>query len=1622
MPVRTDLSTDREPVEVLAEDFVDRHRAGERPTIQEYVEAHPELQDEIEVIFPAVLTLHQIDPRKSDLDSGIASEAGRVVDAEDLEHTQIGEFRILREIGRGGMGVVYEAEQPSLNRRIALKLLPERISATGSRKARFAREARAVARLHHTNIVPVYNVGADGDLLYYTMQYIRGDSLDNVIAVLRENGSTADNVSGSDPKTPTAAQSAGGASVPKSADAADIANSICGPYQAEASGSANVRPTSKSQAQRDTAILGKTDTRPLSGAAMKRDIKDFFLNAARIGAQAADAVEYAHMQGILHRDIKPGNLLLDEKGRVWLTDFGLARLEEEASLTETGDIIGTLRYMAPEVFNGVNDTRNDVYSLGLTLYELVSLEPAFDETERHVLLRRVMSGETTSLIKQRPDVPADLATIIEKSIATNADARYQSVGELRDDLRRFLDDQPILARQMSVVERLSRWKRREPRLAAAIASAVLATIIGVIGISYNWLAAADARDNALIAEAAERKEKDKAVVAEIEAQEQRVKAEKAKLAEMKARQDAEEARDEQARLRDLAEIKAYSAQMALAQISWENDDTQRTLNLLEAAKPQEGQTDRREWEWYYLNRLCHSELWNARGHSGIGTAWSVDVSHDGKLVASAGGGDLYFKNPGHEKLPGEVILRDFDTGEEKGRLEGHQHQVKICRFQPHGNRLISCDYDGVAKLWDVTTRQEIATLPVEFGPYSDAQFSPNGNQLLLISTHKHICVFDPMKISRPTIIAAGAGKLESAAFSPDGLQIVSLDGGQGGAGTGGVTCRPVIWSVETGDRLFQLAAPQSYRIRPAPFPNLVRWTPDGQRVVGGLAGGTVAVWNVESKECERSLVVADTRAINSLECSGDGRKAACGTDVSTVFVVDIITGKISAQHKGHTDAIRQVAFGPNDARLASIDVSGELKVWDQTRPQGHVLVRQVHRPVELKFSSDSQQVHVLSDHSKFCFDVKTGHRFNDLTPEKDVLIFSFHHIYPRGDGVINPTAAWLGHPRESWFEILHLEDGRRLHRLDLVTEKVHSAALDQSGNILALFTGRYHEFGTEVDETPSAGLRLYDARTFELLQIVDLPPDLKAAGRGCRNCRLNSDGSLLAGTFNGVGDTSEVVIVDTAKGVVVDRIVVTSDSTDEEVVPYLTEVGFHPTLPHVATLNIEASELMSWTLIRDDQDAEALHHHLNFNVKTIPEAYSLRYSPVGHRIAVANQPSRIQLLDALSGFDLVLLRSRKQRQTSGVNPRICFSPDGQTLASFNQNYALAIWNTEIDSPANRMNTWKARLSDWHRRNLELTEGASRFAQDFHLTRLLKDTPAGPRRDAAIALHTGIAKTSGWLWTQVAAKLETAFNASPDWSLAAESALRYSKAGDQDNATRMAAVAARARFEEQPERLPTYSFHRMSSQTIEHFVLALSFADSFNADDPDQFERLSQDLFPKFDVDNPIHATVASMGIYHTDDLPDFDWNTALATIETLDFYPGKNGMSINLLSSPRTIFLCLLARLHLLNNNNAEALKLLDNIVVGDAVYEARLAKRHQSPKHQHLNAVVVHEKVEARLLKTLALRRQGQIEAAASELVIARSDWDSVAEPTEKFTPDFGLAWCRIAFIRSLLKRLESE
>ena len=191
----------------------------------------------------------------------------------------------------------------------------------------------------------------------------------------------------------------------------------------------------------------------------------------RIGIQVAEALEYANRQGILHRDVKPSNLLLDNHGNVWVADFGLAKTAEADDLTHTGDILGTIRYMAPERFSGQCDARSDVYSLGLTLYELVALKPAYEASDRHRLMERVLHEEPERMRKLAPGVPRDLETIIAKAIAHEPAARYASAAALAEDLRRFVEDRPIRARRVSPAERLARWCRRNKLLAGSFAAA-----------------------------------------------------------------------------------------------------------------------------------------------------------------------------------------------------------------------------------------------------------------------------------------------------------------------------------------------------------------------------------------------------------------------------------------------------------------------------------------------------------------------------------------------------------------------------------------------------------------------------------------------------------------------------------------------------------------------------------------------------------------------------------------------------------------------------------------------------------------------------------------------------------------------------------------------------------------------------------------------------------------------------------------------------------------------------------------------------------------------------------------------------------------------------------------------
>ncbi|HKI17605.1 MAG TPA: serine/threonine-protein kinase, partial [Isosphaeraceae bacterium] len=431
----------------------------------------------------------------------------------------------------------------------ALKILPGVVAKDRKALERFRREARAAARLHHTNIVPVFELGQDGEVVFYAMQFIQGQGLDVVIDELarqRENferrsaGSKSalaaeqkNGPLGTTQPERTGAVSRSLASPPvrdrsealvaslRARQVSRVARSlVTGTFAAEAidpdrtGSSSGVTATgaadgpanglsARSSTGPESSISSASASAVLPGGTQVSAVESsgrrlpFFRSVTQIGRQAAQGLGYAHARGIIHRDIKPSNLLLDSAGVVWIADFGLAKADDEG-LTATGDILGTIRYMAPERFRGEGDIRADVYALGLTLYELLTLRPGFQSSDRLKLIERIKTEEPVRPRAVDSRIPRDLETIVLKAIDKDPDRRYPTADAMAEDLRRYLDDEPVLARRTTAIERYARWARRNPGIAVlgGILTAVLflATAISmIVAGSMSRLASEQAR-------------------------------------------------------------------------------------------------------------------------------------------------------------------------------------------------------------------------------------------------------------------------------------------------------------------------------------------------------------------------------------------------------------------------------------------------------------------------------------------------------------------------------------------------------------------------------------------------------------------------------------------------------------------------------------------------------------------------------------------------------------------------------------------------------------------------------------------------------------------------------------------------------------------------------------------------------------------------------------------------------------------------------------------------------------------------------------------------------------------------------------------------------------------------
>jgi WD40 repeat protein/serine/threonine protein kinase len=879
-----DLSS-ADPFGQIADEFVEAFRQGKRPSVEEFARRYPEQADEIREMLPALLLMEKA---KAADDQGPRRPAPTTAATAPLQ--QVGDYQILREVGRGGMGVVYEAQQLSLGRHVAIKVLPSHALLDPRLLGRFQREARSAAKLHHTNIVPVFGVGEQDGLHYYVMQFIPGLSLDEVLEELKRL-QPGEKGSGSAPRLTSGELRVGRREV----GPADVAHSLLtGQFRPAADEEVYVPradpvatyqapggPTDK-LASREPPVTGRLldSFTPSSSAVVlpgagrvPRSVgrqPTYWQRVARIGVQVADALEHAHRQGIQHRDIKPSNLLLDAHGTVWVTDFGAAKADDQQNLTHTGDVLGTLRYLPPEAFEGRTDARGDVYSLGLTLYELLCLRPAFDEIERSRLIKQVTTAAPPRLDRLNREVPRDLVTIVHKAIDRDPAHRYACAAALAADLQRFIDDEPIQARRVSPAERLRRWCRRNPAVAGLLATVAI-LLLGVASVAtIAAFRIAGARDEA-----------------------------------RRNAQEALEAKDKEGTQRQRAEAKAQESRRRLIQLHVANGT--RLLEegdlfgalpwLTEALALEQGDRSREERHRARIAavlaqtpRLVH--LWQ-HDHE----VQHVAFSPDGRRIATA--------SKDHT-----ARVWDAGTGEAVTGPLRHSHFVFKAAFSPDSRRVVTASQDWTARVWEASNGHPVTPALAHQGPVIDASFSPDGRWVLTACTDGTARLWDAVTGAPRTGPLKHASWLYSASFSPDGRHVVTASNDH----------TAQVWDTATGK-------PTAPPLRHAAAVRSAAFSPDGRQVVTASEDRTARQWDAATSQPAGPPLKHGERVLRAA-FSRDGRYVSTCSYDTTARVWLAATGRAVTPPMKHRNSVHSAYFSPDSRYVVTASNDHTARVWE----------------------------------------------------------------------------------------------------------------------------------------------------------------------------------------------------------------------------------------------------------------------------------------------------------------------------------------------------------------------------------------------------------------------------------------------------------------------------------------------------------------------------------------------------------------------------------------------------------------------------------------------------------------------------------------------------------------------
>ncbi|MBM3317205.1 MAG: protein kinase [Candidatus Eisenbacteria bacterium] len=1070
---------------------------------------------------------------------------------------RLGDYLLLSEIGRGGMGVVYEAEQISLKRRVALKVLHPHLGLSGEQILKFRREAEAGGRQHHPGIVAVHAVGEHEGLHFIAQELIPGGR------------TLADRL----------------------AEAPDD----------------------------------------------ERQPRGYFREIAGLFADVAEALGHAHANGVVHRDVKPSNILLPDGGPPKIGDFGLAKLENALALTRTGEFEGTPYYMSPEQIaaRGGVDHRTDIYSLGVTLYEALTLVRPFAGDTSLEVLRRVLGQEPADPRRRNPRVPRDLAVICLRAMEKAPQSRYATMADLAADLRRWLAGEAIIARPVGPVTRCLKLARRNRGASMAAAAALAAGLFVAAFVTAGRVREGRAFDR-LVAESvrlADEGDWDGAIGRIVEAaglrprdalvgDRHRLYLREKEMAAISAERAAKErALDRSAGMRLAGQAERLLEEnpglaLLLALEAERRDPDPRTRGLLAdlLARCREARTIHYR-RFPFLPDLRELD----RGHF-----MNVSASPDGRRILTTSydnlaaiwdaetGERLFRLDPGEEDAHGALslchgvyspdgrrvglvgrsaplaFLFDAETGAVAARLAGHGTYVSFLAFSPDGRRAATASIDSTARLWDVATGECLRVLRGHEGSVVRLGFSPDGRLLATASSDLTARVWAVESGECLRVLRGHEEFARAVRFSPDGRLLASADD---------LGLR--LWEVESG-RLLHV-------IRGERHPDISLWemefSPDGSLVTTTWGGLAVQAWSVADGRVALELRGHEATARCS-HFSSDGRRVMTAAFDNTIRLWDARSGRQLAVMRGHDDFIHQAWFTAGDRRVVTIAEDMTARIWDAVGDPAREacdtggLIRLAFTK-EAATASDGRSLAILDSLEKAAF-------------------------------ILDP-----GNPRTGRIALAH-------------EARVRGGRFSSDG--LRVVTGS--------EENNDGLVLIWDARSGELLQRLRAPAATGSmklfGGAVCGASFFDGDSRLAATSVDGA-----VRIWDLATG--------------EE------------------TLTLEGHQRDVVTLSVDRERGRFLSASMDgtarvWSAATGGEQVVLRghsgpvtgavFSPDGRRVATVSTDGTARLWDAVSGEEQVVLRPVAE-------PRIGFSPDGARVVAVAPDGTTRGWPVDPVAEARR---------------------------------------------------------------------------------------------------------------------------------------------------------------------------------------------------------------------------------------------------------------------------------------------------------------------------------------------------